>query len=59
MFVVSQVDGEGYVLTDAYLEAVKNWYTEESLQALVKRLAPNCITDANERPKGRYRDQQI
>ena len=59
MFVVSQVDGEGYVLTDAYLEAEKKSYTEGSLKTLVERLAPKCITDANERAKGRYRDQQI
>ena len=59
MFVVSQVDGEGYVLTDAYLEAEKKSYTEDSLKTLVERLAPNCITEANARAKGRYKDQQI
>jgi len=56
---VSQVDGEGYVLTDAYLEAEKKSYTEDSLKTLVERLAPNCITEANARAKGRYKDQQI
>jgi len=59
VFVVSQVDGEGYVLTDAYLEAVKNWYTEESLKPLIERLAPDCITQANAAAKGTYKDQQI
>jgi hypothetical protein len=57
--VVSQVDGEGYVLTDAYIGAVKEWYTEDSVKTLVERLAPNCITEANARAKGRYKDQQI
>jgi hypothetical protein len=56
---VSQVDGEGYVLTDAFVKAVKNWYTENSLKTLVERLAPDCITGANERAEGRYKDQQI
>jgi len=56
---VSQVDGEGYVLTDAYVEVVKKLYTEDSLKTLVERLAPDCITEANARAKGRYKDQQI
>jgi len=53
------VDGEGYVLTDVFDEVVKNWYTEEPLKPLIERLAPDCITEANARAKGRYKDQQI
>ena len=59
MFVLSQVDGDGYVLTDAFAETIKNWYTEESLKTLVERLAPNCITEANARAKGRYKNHKI
>jgi hypothetical protein len=59
VFVVSQVDSEGYVLADKYIQAVKVWYTEDSLQAIVERLAPNCITGANALAKGRYKDRQI
>ena len=59
MFVVSQADGEGYVLTEPFVKAAKNSYAEDSLQAIVERLAPNCITEANARAKGRYKDQQI
>ena len=55
MFVVSQVDGEGYVLSDAFVNAVSSLYTEDSLKALVKELAPECITEANARAKGKYR----
>ena len=44
---VPQVDGEGYVLPDAYVKAVSILYTEESLKTLVKQLAPDCITKAN------------
>jgi hypothetical protein len=58
VFVVPQVDGEGYVLTDAYFEAVKDLFTEDALKTLVERLAPNCITEANARAKGRYKDRQ-
>jgi hypothetical protein len=53
------VDDDGYVLTDPFVKAVKNLYAEDSLQALVERLAPNCITEANRGAKGRYKDQQI
>ena len=47
VFVVSQVDGEGYVLLDAFVSAVSNLYTEDSLKNLVKELAPYCVTEAN------------
>ena len=53
MFVVSQVDGEGYVVTATYVEAIKHLYREDSLKALVGRLAPDCITEANSRAKSR------
>jgi hypothetical protein len=59
VFVVSQVDGEGYVLTDAFVNAVKNVFTEDSLKILVEKLAPDCITGANAGAKGRYMSQQI
>ena len=58
-FVVLQVDGEGYVLQDAYVEAVKKLYAEDSLQNLVESLAPNCINKANARARGGYNAQQI
>jgi hypothetical protein len=50
---VSQVDGEGYVLQDAFIEAVKYFYAEDSLKNLVEKLAPDCITAANAGAKGR------
>jgi hypothetical protein len=56
---VSQVDGEGYVLQDAFIEAIKKLYTEDSLKNYVEGLAPDCITAANARAKGRYNAQQI
>ena len=59
MFVESQVDGEGYLLQDAYVEAIKNLYTEDSLKTLVKQLAPDCMKGANSRAKSRYKAEQI
>ena len=53
MFVVSQVDDEGYVLPAPYVEAIKSWYAEDSLKTLVEKVAPDCITGANARAKGR------
>jgi hypothetical protein len=47
VFVVSQVDGEGYVLPEAFVNAVSSWYTEDSLKTLARELAPYCITEAN------------
>jgi hypothetical protein len=58
VFVVPQVDEEGYVLTDAFANAVSNLYTEDSLKTLAKELAPHCITEANAGVKGRYKSQQ-
>jgi hypothetical protein len=57
VFVVSQVDGDGYVLKDAYVKLIRNLYTEDSLKDLVERLAPDCITASNSRAKGRYNSQ--
>jgi len=53
VFVVSQVDGEGYVLPDASVEFMKSFYKEDSLKNLVERLAPDCINQANARAKGK------
>jgi hypothetical protein len=52
VFVVSQVDGEGYVLPDAFVNAVINLYTEDSLKTLAKAFAPDCIARANAYVKG-------
>ena len=53
------MDGEGYLLQDAYVEAIKNMYTEDSLKTLVKQLAPDCMKGANSRAKSRYKAEQI
>jgi hypothetical protein len=53
VFVVSQVDGEGYVLQDEFVEAVKKLYTEDSLKNYIENLATDCITGANAGAKGR------
>ena len=55
MFVVSQVDGDGYVLPDAFVEVMKSLYTEDSLKTLVERLAPDCINQANAHAKSKYK----
>jgi hypothetical protein len=52
VFVVSQVDGEGYVLPDAFVEVVSNLYIEDSLKTLAREFAPHCITEANAYAKG-------
>ena len=54
-----QVDGDGYVLSDVYVEAITNLYTEDTLKALVRRVAPGCIAKANAQAKGKYKAQQI
>ena len=59
LFVVSQVDGEGYVQPEEFVKAVSDFYTEDSLKTLVKKLAPECITVANEKAKGKYKPQNI
>ena len=53
MFVVRQVDEEGYVLTAPYVEAIKLSYTEDSLKNLAESFAPDCITEANAYTKSR------
>ena len=53
MFVVSQVDDDGYVRTDTYINVVKNMYPENSLKTLVESVAPNCIKVANANAKGK------
>ena len=59
MFVVSQVDREGYVLPDAFANAVSSLYTEDSLKTLAKQLAPDCATEANAYVKSKCKSQQI
>ena len=53
------MDEEGYVLPDVYVEAKKNLYTEDSLKALVEKVATDCITEVNALTKGRYKAKQI
>jgi hypothetical protein len=50
-----QVDKDGYLRPAEFAEAVANLYAEDSLKALVKELAPDCVTKANERVKGGYK----
>jgi hypothetical protein len=57
VFVVPQVDGEGYVQTDVFVEAVKKLFTEDRLKSLVETWAPDCVTKANAHAKGRYKDR--
>ena len=52
VFVVSQVDGEGYVLPEAFVNFVSNLCTEDSLKALARQVAPECIAEANVYAKG-------
>ena len=59
VFVVSQVDGEGYVLTDPFVNAVIDLYTEEPLKTLAKELAPDCATEANAYDKSKFKTQEI
>jgi len=55
VFVVSQVDGEGYVLPEAFVNFVSNLYTEDSLKTLAKQVAPECITEANAYAEGEFK----
>jgi len=59
VFVVSQVDSEGYVLSDAFVNDVSNLYKEDSLKTLAKQLAPHCVTESNAYAKGKCKSQQI
>jgi hypothetical protein len=53
------VDGEGYVLPDVFLEAVKHFYLEDSLKIVVEKFAPSCSRGANSFAKGRFKALQI
>jgi hypothetical protein len=53
VFVVLQVDDEGYVIAGAFVNTVSNWYTEDTLKTLAQSKAPECITEANAYAKGR------
>ena len=59
MFVVSQVDGDGYVLSDAFVIAESNFYTEESLKTLAKQIASDCVTEANAYGKSKCKSLRI
>ena len=59
MFVVSQVDGDGYVLSDAFVIVVSSLYREDSLKTLAKELATECITEANTYAKSKCKSLQI
>ena len=59
MFVVPQVDGEGYVLPGAFDNAVNNLYTEDSLKTLAKELAPDCVTKANANAKSKCKSNRF
>jgi translation initiation factor 1 (eIF-1/SUI1) len=56
---VSQVDGDGYVLPGAFVNAVSNLYTEDPLKTLAKELAPDCATEANAYAKSKFKTQEI
>jgi hypothetical protein len=56
---VSQVDGEGYVLSDAFVIVVSSLYREDSLKTLAKELATECITEANAYAKSKCKSLQI
>ena len=59
VFVVPQVDAEGYVLPAEFVNVVSNWYKEDSVKTLVKSLVSGCMNKANSNAKGRYKAQQI
>ena len=59
VFVVPQVDAEGYVLPDEFVNVVSNWYKEDWLKNSAQSLVPECISEANAYATGRYKAQQI
>jgi hypothetical protein len=59
VFVVSQVDGEGYVLPDKFVETIKSLYTEDALKTIVQKMAPDCCTNANAGAKGKCKTERI
>jgi len=56
---VPQVDGDGYVVTAPFVEALKNLFTEELLKTLVEYVAPVSITKTNALAKGWYEVEKI
>jgi 2-hydroxy-3-keto-5-methylthiopentenyl-1-phosphate phosphatase len=59
VFVVSQVDFDGYVLTDPFVDVVIDLYTEDPSKTLAKELAPDCATEANALAKSKCKTQDI
>jgi hypothetical protein len=59
VFVVCQVNGQGYLLPDVYMIAASNRYIEESLKTVARRVAPDCITKSNAAAKTKYKNQQL
>jgi hypothetical protein len=59
VFVVPQVDGDGYVVTAPFVEALKNLFTEELLKTLVEYVAPVSITKTNALAKGWKKKKKI
>jgi hypothetical protein len=59
VFVVSQVNEEGSVIKDAFVNAVCNLYTEDSLKSLAQSKAPDSVDKANAFAKGKYKVQTI
>jgi hypothetical protein len=49
------VDDKGYVLSDGFVTFASNWFTKEQLKAVVKRVTPGCVTEANAHAKGKYK----
>jgi len=56
---VPQMDGEGYLLSDAFAKVVSDLYTEDSLKTLAKEVAPVCITRANAHVKGKCKSNRF
>jgi len=56
---VPQVDGEGYLLSDAFVNFVSDLYPEDSLKTLAKELAPDCVTKANAHAKGKCKSNRF
>jgi hypothetical protein len=50
---VFQVDGEGNLIEDAFINAAGVAYKEEPLKALAKDKAPDCFQEANKTRNGR------
>ena len=59
VFVVPQVDGEGYLLSDAFVNAVINSYKKDSMKTLAKQFAPDCVTKGNARAEGKRKSNRF